>query len=233
MRFEVAAIPWFFLTTLILILLIRFLGPLIKAPVRSPQVDSRSPRHQREKRFAEISALRSLRKRCESPLNMSKETRRDLVLTFITFLVSAAGVTSVFVGSRVLAWIAIVISDSYLAAVLLLAALRSDDANFLHKHSWIEGFFPRRTPGLFVAGFIFVAVISGFAGLYVGTETFSSSKSPLDALYISAFTLAFTDYSPKPGYGQVVVMGQFASGVLLLIALFPFLISRISTFKEL
>jgi hypothetical protein len=52
---------------------------------------------------------------------MSKETRRDLVLTFITFLVSAAGVTSVFVGSRVLAWIAIVISDSYLAAVLLLA----------------------------------------------------------------------------------------------------------------
>jgi hypothetical protein len=164
---------------------------------------------------------------------MSKETRTDLVLIFIIFLVSAAGVTSVFVGSRVLAWIAIAISDSYLAAVLLLAALRSDDANFLHKHSWIEGFFPRRTPGLFVAGFIFVAVISGFAGLYVGTETFSSSKSPLDALYISAFTLAFTDYSPKPGYGQVVVMGQFASGVLLLIALFPFLISRISTFKDL
>jgi hypothetical protein len=52
---------------------------------------------------------------------MSKETRRDLVLIFIIFLVSAAGVTSVFVGSRVLAWIAIVISDSYLAAVLLLA----------------------------------------------------------------------------------------------------------------
>ncbi len=164
---------------------------------------------------------------------MRKESRRDVVLVLAMFFVSAAGVTSVFLGCRILAWIVIVISDSYLSIVLLLAALRSDDETFLHKHSWTKHFFPRRTPGLLVAGFIFVAVISGFAGLYVGTETFSSSKSPLDALYISAFTLAFTDYSPKPGYGQVVVMGQFASGVLLLIALFPFLISRISTFKDL
>jgi hypothetical protein len=77
-----------------------------------------------------------------------------------------------------------------------------------------SGLFPRRTAGLLVVTLLFVAVVSGFAGLYVGTEVFRSSRTPLDALYISSFTLAFTDYSPKPGYGQLVVLGQLVSGVL-------------------
>jgi hypothetical protein len=118
--------------------------------------------------------------------------------------------------------------------VLLLAAFLSDDERFLDKHSWMTGFFPRRrTAGLLVVTLLFLAVISGFAGLYVGTEVFSSVKTPLDALYISSFTLALTDYSPKPGYGQLVVLGQLVSSILLLVALFPLLISRISTFKHL
>jgi hypothetical protein len=79
---------------------------------------------------------------------------------------------------------------------------------------------------------LFVAVISGFAGLYVGTAVFTPGKSPLDAIYISCFILGFTDYSPSPGYGQLVVIGQLASGVLLMVALFRLLISRISTFKN-
>ena len=163
---------------------------------------------------------------------MSKETRTDLVLIFIIFLVSAAGVTSVFVGSRVLAWIVIVISDLYLFIVLLLAALRSDEDGFLDRHSWITRFFPRKTAGILVVTLLFLSVVSGFAGLYVGTEVFSSIKTPLDALYISFFTLGFTDYSPKPGYGQLIVIAQLVSGILLLAALFPIHISRISTFKN-
>jgi hypothetical protein len=165
---------------------------------------------------------------------MSKDTRRDVILVLVIFLVSAAGVISVFTGCRILAWIVIVISDLYLSIVLLLAALQSDDEGFLDRHAWMTGFFPRRrTAGLVVVTLLFLAVVSGFAGLYVGTEVFSSVKTPLDALYISSFTLAFTDYSPKPGYGQLVVLGQLISGVLLLVALFPLLISRISTFKHL
>jgi hypothetical protein len=164
---------------------------------------------------------------------MSKETRRDVVLVLTMFFVCGAGVLSVFTTSRTLAWIVIGISDFYLCTVLLLAALRSHDEHFLHRHTWIKAIFPRRMPALFVAGFLLVAVVSGFGGLYVGTDIFSSPKSALDALYISAFTLAFTDYSPKLGYGQVVVLAQFASGILLLIALFPLLISRISTYKDL
>jgi hypothetical protein len=107
-----------------------------------------------------------------------------------------------------------VISDLYLSVVLLLAALHSDGEGFLDRHSWVAGFFPRRTAGLLVVPLLFVAVVSGFAGLYVGTEVFRSSRTPFDALYISSFTLAFTDYSPKPGYGQLVVLGQLVSGVL-------------------
>ena len=165
---------------------------------------------------------------------MSNETRRDIVLVLILFLLSAAGMTSVFWGCRILAWVVIVSSDLYLSIVLLLAALLSDDERFLNRHPWMTGFLPRRrTAGLLVVILLFVAVVSGFAGLYVGGDVFSSVKTPLDAFYISSFTLALTDYSPKPGYGQLVVLGQLVSSVLLLVALFPLLISRISTFKHL
>jgi hypothetical protein len=163
---------------------------------------------------------------------MSEEARRDIVLIVIFSLVSAIGMTSVFLGYRFLAWTAIVISDVYLFSVLLLAALRADDDGFLDRHPWITGFFPRKAAGILVVTLLFLAILSGFAGLYVGAKVFPSGKTSLDALYISFFTLGFTDYSPAPGYGQLVVIAQLASGVLLLAALFPIHISRISTFKN-
>ena len=113
-------------------------------------------------------------------------------------LLSAAGMASVFEGYRLLAWAVIASSDFHLFIVLLLAALQSDDENFLKRHRWITAFLPRtRTAGLLVVTLLFAAVISGFAGPYVGTEVFPVVKMPLDALYISSFTLALTDYSPK------------------------------------
>jgi hypothetical protein len=163
---------------------------------------------------------------------MSEGARRDIGLIVIFSLVSAIGMTSVFLGYRFLAWIAIVISDFYLFAVLLLAALRAEDDGFLDRHPWITGFFPRKTTGILVITLLFLAIVSGFAGLYVGAEVFPSGKAPLDALYISFFIMGFTDYSPAPGYGQLVVIAQLVSGVLLLAALFPIHISRISTFKN-
>ena len=98
---------------------------------------------------------------------MSEETRRDIVLIVIFASVLAIGMTSVFLGYRFLAWIVIVISDVYLFSVLLLAALRSEDDDFLDKHSWITRFFPRKTTGILVVTLLFLAIVSGFAGLYV------------------------------------------------------------------
>jgi hypothetical protein len=86
-----------------------------------------------------------------------------------------------FLGYRFLAWIGIVISDVYLFIVLLLAALRSDDDGFLDKHSWITRFFPRKTAGILALILLFLSVVSGFAGLYVGVEVFPSGKTSLDA----------------------------------------------------
>ena len=154
------------------------------------------------------------------------------MLLLFVFLLSAAGIVSVSLGYRLLAWAVIVISDLYLFILLLLAALRAEDDEFLHRHPWITYFFPRKTAGILVVALIFLAVVSGFAGLYVGTEVFPSGKTPLDAFYVSFFIMGFTDYSPKPGYGQLVVIGQLVSGVLLLAALFPIHISRISAFRS-
>jgi len=163
---------------------------------------------------------------------MRKETRKDLALLIITSIASVIGMTSVFLACRPLAWIAILVSDSYLFLVLLFAAILSDDHGFATRHSWITSLFPRRTAGLFLLILLLLSIVSGFAGLYVGAEVFSSRKTPLDALYISFFTLAFTDFSPKPGYGQFVVIGQLVSGGLYLFGAFPLLISRIATFRD-
>ena len=107
---------------------------------------------------------------------MSKETRKDFVLLIITSIASAIGMTSVFVACRPLAWIAILISDSYLFLVLLFAAILSDDGTFATRHPSITGLFPRRTAGLFVVALLLLSIVSGFAGLYVGAELFRSAK---------------------------------------------------------
>ena len=163
---------------------------------------------------------------------MSKETKEDLVLLIITSVTSAIGMTSVFVDCRLLAWIAILVSDAYIFLVLLLAAILSEDDAFAIRRPWISGFFPSRTGALFVFPLLFLSIVSGFAGLYVGAEVFQSSKTSVDAFYISLFTMGFTDYSPKPGYGQFIVIGQLVSAILYLAGAFPLLISRISTFRS-
>jgi len=163
---------------------------------------------------------------------VSKEARKDFVLLAITSIAAAIGMRSVFAACRPLAWIAIGISDVYLALVLLFAAILSDDRAFAARWPWISGLFPRRTTALFVVTLLLLSIVSGFAGLYVGTQVFPVSKTPGDALYISLFTLAFTDYGPKPGYGESVVVGEVASGILFLIAAVPLLISRIATFES-
>jgi hypothetical protein len=138
---------------------------------------------------------------------VSNETRKDFILLAITSIAAAVGIKSVFAASRSLAWMAIVISDAYLALVLLFAAILSDDPAFATRRTWIVRLFPKRTTGLFVVTLLLLSIVSGFAGLYVGTQVF-------------------------PGYGQFVVVGEVASGILFLIAAIPLLISRIATFEE-
>lgn len=163
---------------------------------------------------------------------MNSTSRNDLALLVFTFLASVAGIDSVCNDCRVLAWVAITVADLYLFCTLLIAAMRSDDGNFAIRHPWIMHLIPRRTAGVFIAIFLINAIVSGFAGLYVGTNVFQSGKTSLDALYISFMTIGFSDFSPTHGYGQWVVIAQLTSGILLFFGVFPLLISRIASFES-
>jgi hypothetical protein len=118
---------------------------------------------------------------------VSKETRRDCVLGLIFFFVSGRRRDIRSGRQSDPAWIAIVVSDLYLLITLLFAAMRSDDESLLHRHVWIADFFPRRAAGVLVVVQLFVAVLSGFAGLYVGTEVSRLTKLPWMP-FISAFS---------------------------------------------
>src|ERR1700738_563110 len=101
---------------------------------------------------------------------MSEETRKAFVLLIITSIASAIGMTSVFVACRPLAWVAILFLDSYLSLFFLFAAILSDHRAFAARWPWITWLFPRRTAALFVVGLLLLSIVSGFAGLYVGTD---------------------------------------------------------------
>ena len=51
--------------------------------------------------------------------------------------------------------------------------IRSDDSTVATRRAWITGLFPKRTVALFVVALLLVSIVSGFAGLYVGTGVFN------------------------------------------------------------
>jgi hypothetical protein len=157
----------------------------------------------------------------------------DSELVIFSFLALMAGVGAVCAHLPALAWVTIAATDLYLVTVLAVAAMQSDADDFARRHKLVRLLPHRRAAALFVLACQMLTIVSGFAALYVGTTVFASSKTVLDAVYISFFTMGFTDYSPRPGYGQLVVMAQLISSILLLAGAFPLLLSRISTFKRL
>jgi len=44
--------------------------------------------------------------------------------------------------------------------------------------------------------------------------------------------LGFSDFGPNEGYGQFVVITQLVSAIVLLMGVFPILISRLSSFDS-
>jgi hypothetical protein len=162
---------------------------------------------------------------------VKSETKDDIGLLILATLASGFGLASMFGASHVLAWVVIAVTDLYLFCILLFAAIVSDSGTPIKEHNCLKHFFPRFTAGLFVFALLMLAIVSGFAGLYVGAGVFQSSKTPHDAFYISFLTMGFNDPVPASGYGQRVVIAQVASGISLLSGGLSLLISRISTFK--
>ena len=166
-------------------------------------------------------------------LQLKQDRKDDGRLLTIFGLVTGIGILSGPLRSQLAALTAIVAVDGYLSVVLVLAALRTDHApTFRESNPWIARWFPRRTAGFLLVIFLLASVVFGFAGFYIGSDVFCQDKSWLDAIYISFQTLGFSDFHPKGGHGQRVVIAELASGVLLLIGAFPLLVSRMSTLES-
>ena len=139
---------------------------------------------------------------------------------------------NVFAGSFWLALPAIVGVDFYLLFVLVLAALRTYDKSFHKRKKWVTKWFPTPAAGILVMFLLLTASVTGFAALYVGSDVFCVTQGRLDALYHSVLILGFSDFQLRQGYGQLIVLAQLFSGVVLLIGAFPLLISRLSAFES-
>ncbi len=181
----------------------------------------------------------------ETLLNYRKSQRKDdwQLLLFASvlavlggFAVCSAGTTSqptvhslgVLFGGAV----ALVV-DVYLVLVLRAAAERADDKYWCEDlHKLTQYLFPTRHGGLPFVTLLMAAMTFGFAALYVGDDVFATSKTRGEALYISLSTLGLNDFSPSPGYGQVVVGAHLVSAILMITGVFALLISRLSTFAE-
>jgi len=167
-------------------------------------------------------------------LKQDRQDRKDDARLLVIFgVVTVIGILSGPLRCQLAALTAIVAVDGYLSVVLVLAALRTDHApTFRESNPWIARWFPRRTAGFLLIIFLLASVVFGFAGFYIGSDVFRQDKSWLDAIYISFQTLGFSDFHPKAGHGQRVVIAELATGVLLLIGAFPLLMSRMSTLES-
>jgi len=138
--------------------------------------------------------------------------------------------------------ICIVIAEIYLVAVLALAAYRSDkvsrDSNF-EVPNWMNNVFPTRLVGCFVVISLLVTLTLSFASLYIALNSsvpfkvpFNSSFDAIYFSYVTISTLGYGDFSPVSDLAKSVVLLQLSSGLLLLVGVFPLLISRISKFTS-
>ena len=150
----------------------------------------------------------------------------------------AAGIVSLFPDFHCFAWIAILASDLYLMFLLYVAAARVDYENIHERTDYTsvypcsEYLFPNLRFGLFIFLLFFMAIVFGFASLYVGTNVFCEPKTWFDAFYTSLFIMGFDNPAQISEYGKGIVIAQFFSSILLLVGVFPLLISRIAGYKS-
>ena len=166
---------------------------------------------------------------------MRSALKRDLVLVAGAATLAALGLTATICRIPALAWPALATTDLYLLCVLLVATIRSD-AKQRGGTPWkhLACIVPTKTAGVFMAGFLLVALVAAFAGLYLDLSSDQLSRpldGPIDALYFSFVTMTtvgFGDYTPVSADAKLLVMGQLTSGTLLLFGVFSLLIASLS-----
>jgi hypothetical protein len=167
---------------------------------------------------------------------MTKKTRRrrNLIHVVIALAVALSGLILLFCFRSDLGWLIVVIVDVYLA-VLLFTAART---GLTHQEPLLG--MPDRDWSLLILPCLFLALVSAFGSIYIGTaHTVQSSQGELtgswDSLYFSIVTittLGYGDFVPGCLYGRLAVVGELLSGMLLLLLAIPILVSRLAGFGE-
>jgi hypothetical protein len=125
----------------------------------------------------------------------------------------------------------------YIAAVLWESARRieCDETDEQRRFR-----FPYRSWSLPLAAFVLIAVIASFAQMYIKSEQVHSQgqrqlTEPADAVYYSTVTLTtlgYGDFAPTDSLARWLVVWQLGTGTMLLLAFFPLVVARISSFRS-
>jgi len=154
----------------------------------------------------------------------------ELLWDVLRVLVPAAlAFGAIWFGSSPLAKVAIGLSIVWIAAILMAAAIRSDQIYALHGGGLghlLYNLMPSRLfAPLFVAG-LFVAIWVGFAALYKDVANMELGA----AVRLSFVTLATLNPPDATGALYDLALWQLGAAVLLVICVFSMLINRISEF---
>jgi Ion channel len=134
--------------------------------------------------------------------------------------------------------------DFYMVCVFFIAAIQSDVKNgnldftlyqnFGRRWRWL----PIRTAGLIMVGTFFLTDVLGFAAVFRAMPD-GYFNHPLahwwEAVYFSIVTIAtvgYGDFLPVKVWSEAIIIGQIASGLLLLAGIVSFVIARISGFDS-
>lgn len=137
-----------------------------------------------------------------------------------------------------ISYTSIVLVDAYLIFVLYEGATRVDlDKSDAERPGCLK--FPNLRFSLVQLGFLLVTVVTGFASMYIDSGEVTHGQLALtkqsDAIYFSFVTLTtlgYGEFVPQGPYARNLVVWQLATGSLLLLGVFPLVLSRVSGYKS-
>jgi len=161
-----------------------------------------------------VPALSSLPRSLPSLL---VESPRHLVFSSA---LAVAGSAELWLAPSIHALLIVLVTDGYLALLLWCCACWSAGEPI----PWPG--LPMRRPAILLLVFALVALVTGFASLYLSTRHLAS---PEQAAYVSFVKIASFHYSYECDLGwrdEAVQAAQLASGLLLLLCALPLLVAR-------
>lgn len=140
--------------------------------------------------------------------------------------------------------VSVFVVDFYMVCVFFIAAIQSDvkagNLDFALYHNlgkkWV--WLPIRTAGLIMVGIFFLTDVLGFAAVFRALPEGYFNHPFMhwwEAVYFSIVTIAtvgYGDFLPTKAWSQIIIIGQIASGLLLLAGIVSFAIARISGFDS-